>query len=217
MMNLKDLRLWLKLDPKQDERLQFLRDGTCALWESETSKVWIDPDPTEASSPFFDKLVETPDFEITGPIILSAVNVRNVVVTAWDKAQDESEADILVLNTDYRLRLRSSLRKAGGYWRIDMIPSGSFQFLKYWTRITYDAGYRLDVLATDPQALPTKLVADITLANMLQAEYTSKRNSGDKAIQETQGFEGGSTKYRKGSLHPDFEKAIKLHKMKVPC
>ena len=216
MITLTEVRDELKLDPKQDKQLQRYRRAVIADFEQVTNKIWVDPDPAGANPGQFYKLRTNIDELSTEAIFIAGTNVRITEVKHWSASEAEDDADVLAA-TDYTFEMRGVHRhKYGKLW---LASGGSVSSWKSNVKITYDAGFDPD--ETDSAAVRYIPLAlhDIKDAMLLQIQFRFLRNSGDKMIQETQGFRGGSTRYRndKREWHPAYASAIKKYKLKLAC
>lgn len=125
------------------------------------------------------------------PLYLHGPDIEVTRIRTWDRTR----ADAKIIEDAEVFDLPNFITK--------IVPVDHLWY--HVVELTYNAGW---------QVIPDEY-ADIREALLSQILYQLRRFSGDKAIQETQGFEGGSTRFMSGSMSPVFKDAVQRYKRKV--
>ncbi len=169
-----------------EDTLPRLRNAVIALWESRTNRLWSA------------RTGRTMEFRVTHPLTERALFLDLYPVSAvtsveqrfapqirqgsWTSGASDDDWETVDADNYFLREDTGQLERFNGHW--DGL-----------VRVTWDGGYADD-----------EAPADIIESLILQAQFMVARWDPSKIAITSQGFEGGSTSFITGDVHPMFKK-----------
>lgn len=188
MISIVTLRDFLELPPERDSELRLAINAVVRDFERRTKIQW-----RESTGEIKTFSLET-TLQRESALRIYAASVSIVNVTEKNIGEDTAE-------TITHFRGHQSVRDA--IFRLDLEPGYLWDEV---VTVTYDCGYT---------SFHTAEHADIIEAMLYQIKFLRAKNEGDKLVTESLGFEGGSTRFKKGSMHELYKDVVNRCKAKM--